>query len=55
MGVRYVQVCLNDARFTDVEIDVGKPIVHGRWKNFRKQKKLMRQVRKEGCWGVLCR
>lgn len=37
----YVQVCLDDGRFTAVEIDVGEPLVQGRWKNFRKRRRLV--------------
>lgn len=57
MGMRYVQLCLDDARFTDVEIDVGELVVQGRgrWKNFRKRRRLVRRVRRDGCWGVLGR
>jgi hypothetical protein len=39
------QVCLDDCRFSDVVVDVGGPVVHGRWKNFRKRRKLVRRVR----------
>jgi hypothetical protein len=51
IGMRYVQVCLNDTRFTDVEIDVGKPVVQGRWKNFRKRRRLVRLVRSDDLGG----
>jgi len=38
------QVCLNDPRFTSVDIDVGEPLVQGRWKNFRKPRKWSRKT-----------
>jgi hypothetical protein len=48
MGMRrYVQVCLDDGRFTSVDIDVGEPLVQGRWKNFRKRRRLVRLVRSD--------
>jgi hypothetical protein len=48
MDMRYVQLCLDDARFTDVVVDVGELVVQGRgrWKNFRKQKRSVRRVRR---------
>jgi hypothetical protein len=46
MGMRrYVQVCLDDGRFTSVDIDVGEPLVQGRWKNFRKRRRLVKCYR----------
>jgi hypothetical protein len=52
MGMRYVQLCLDDGRFTDVVVDVGELVVQGRWKNFRKRRRLVQRVRRDGCWGV---
>jgi hypothetical protein len=53
IGMRYVQVCLDDARFTDVEIDVGKPVIQGRWKNFRKSRECRKRYRNGNLWGVI--
>jgi hypothetical protein len=55
--MRSDQVCLNDARFTVVEIDVGDLVVpgQGRWENFRKRRRLIRRVRRDGWWVVLDR
>lgn len=50
--MRYVQVCLDDGRFTDVEIDVGEPLVRGRWKNFRRLRRLTKRYCYGNLWGV---
>lgn len=51
MGIGgYVQVCLDDGRFTDVVVDVGELVVQGRWKNFRKRRRLVKRYRS----GNLC-
>lgn len=47
------QVCLDDSRFTDVVVDVGELLVQGRWKNFRKQKRLGKRYRNGNLWGVI--
>jgi hypothetical protein len=44
-------VCLDDGRFLDCKVDVGEPVVQGRWKNFRKRRRLVRLVRSDDLGG----